>query len=126
MPAQSAMKNNKNKDAPLVYIYISLYILSFFNKTTNIELLNRRLGLQAKDKFVRFGVYELFREHDERDFLHIDDEAEVQAFEDKNESIPQPVGHGLVADEPPLRGEPALPVILQRGAGAEVPFEEGL
>ena len=55
------MKNNKNKDAPLVYIYLSLYILSFFNKTTNIELLNRRLGLQAKDKFVRFGVYELFR-----------------------------------------------------------------
>lgn len=75
---------------------------------------------------MRFGVYELFREHDERNFLHIDNEAEVQAFKDKNESIPQPVGHSLVADEPPLRGEPALPVVLQCGAGAEVPFEEGL
>lgn len=75
---------------------------------------------------MRFGVYELFREHDEWDFLHSDDEAEVQAFEDENESIPQPVGHGLVADEPPLRGEPAFPVVLQRGAGTEVPLQEGL
>lgn len=75
---------------------------------------------------MRLGVYELFREHDERNFLHIDYEAEVQAFEDKNESIPQPAGHGLITDEPPLHGEPALPVILQRGTRAEVPLEEGL
>lgn len=37
---------------------------------------------------MRFGVYELFGEYDERDFLHIDHEAEVQAFEDENNSIP--------------------------------------
>ena len=75
---------------------------------------------------MRLGVYELFREHDERDFLHIDYEAEVQAFEDKNESIPQPAGHGLITDKPPPHGEPALPVVLQRGARAEVPLKEGL
>lgn len=71
---------------------------------------------------MRFGVYELFREHDEWNFLHIDDEAEVQAFQDENEPVPQPVRHGLITDEPPLRGQPALLVVLQRGARAEVTF----
>lgn len=82
----SAMGTSKNK-MPFWYTYISLYSFLFFNKATNTELLNRRLRLQAEDKFVRFRVYELFREHDEWNFLHIDDEAEVQAFQDENESV---------------------------------------
>lgn len=69
---------------------------------------------------MRFGVYELFREYDEWNFLHIDYKAEVQAFKYKNDSIPQSVSHSLITHETPLQREPALLVILQSGARAEV------
>lgn len=69
---------------------------------------------------MRLGVYELLRERDEGDLLHSDHETEVQALQDEDESVPQPVRHGLVTDQSPLRGQPALLVVLQRGARAEV------
>lgn len=75
---------------------------------------------------MRFGVYEFFREHDERNLLHTDDEAEVQALEREHDAILQALRDGLFAQEPPLRGQPALLVILQGGARAEVPLQEGL
>jgi len=36
---------------------------------------------------MRFRVYELFGEFDEGDFLHINNKAEVQALEDKNNAV---------------------------------------
>lgn len=75
---------------------------------------------------MRFGVYELFREYNEWNFLHIDYEAEVQAFKDENDSIPQPVRHGFVTNKSPLCREPAILVVLQGGTRAEVSFKESL
>lgn len=75
---------------------------------------------------MRLRVYELFWEFDEGDFLHISNKAEVQALEDKNNPVLQAACDRFLANERPLLGEPAIPVVLEGWARAEVTLQECL
>lgn len=75
---------------------------------------------------MRLGVHELLGEFEERDLLGGHHQAEVLALEHEDHAVLEAVGHRLLADQRPLLGQPALLVVLDGGAGRQVPLQEGL